>query len=272
MNNLKNIVSSIEFPATNNYHENDSADGFAFLGYAKCKLGLSSQDCYEAIKKRNFSLNSEQTILRTRVPKDTKYVYTLWPCIEFLYEYGDIEIIRDLIDIVDDIGRHDNGMMKYCSTEIDYIVPNVTSAAALLYTYNRQIKKAIDLVSVLRDEQDKGIWRYRRANGKCLHPEDPFHLAMMVHHLREIEIMGSIDTFDMVEKAVKVIEKANAKNLYAGSIGWGIPMLYIAIKDINQQLEQKALSMIYERYISNCNFRTKGYSAWALTKGLIYGS
>jgi len=273
MIDIKKTISLIKFPKNNNlYYERDSADGYAFLGYAKCKVGLDPFLCYEAIEMRNFSLYAEQKILNTHVPKEAKYVYTLWPCVEFLLEYGHDQLAYNLVNTLDVIGRYDNGMMKYCSVDIEYIVPNATSAAALLYVLGNRCEETKDLVDVLRNEQIYGNWRYKIPGGKYSRYEDPFHLAMMVYHLREIEIMSGIKTSDMVDKSIEVIKKYNRKNIYPGSIGWGIPMLYVAIKGIDKYLEHVTLSLIHKKYINNSNFRVRGYSAWALTKGSSYGN
>lgn len=135
LSHLKTMVGSVPYPYANKYFESDSADGFAFLGCARQVLGLDTDYCREAIEKRSFTLNARQRIKATNIvaPATNRYVYTLWPCVEFLHARGEHETVGKLMDIVEDIGVYGNGMVRYCSHEIDYVVPNVTSACAMLY-------------------------------------------------------------------------------------------------------------------------------------------
>lgn len=260
-------VNDIKLPDTNIYFENSSADGFAFLGYARAKAGLGCDYLYDAVKKRNFCLNSSQTIRKVTVAADNQYVYTIWVCIEFLSLINKDDDIEDLISRVDAIGQYPNKMMRYCSTEVHYLVPNVTSAAALIYSMAAQKDKAIELVQVLRDKQKGGNWEYYdlRAN-KPVRFEDSYHLAMMVYHLREIKRISGIDTEDLVSKSIVCLNKMNAQELQGGSIGWGIPMLYVATKGIDDKLNKRAYNGLMSESINNTNFRVRAIAAWALAK------
>ena len=160
-------VSMMKFPQANIYYEKDSADGYAFLGCAYEALEIDSSKCFKAIKERNYTLNSKQIINGATVSKESKYIYTLWACIEYLLLSGNKEEARNLMGHVEKIGSYPNGMYKYCSDEINLIVPNVTSAAALLYSYFGNYEKASGLVSVLRVHQlDGGNWNYITGGGR----------------------------------------------------------------------------------------------------------
>lgn len=264
---IKTAISEIKFPETDIYHEKNSADGYAFLGCAKEKVELDSTDCYELVKSSNFCLNKSQKIRGGEVPANTMYVYTMWPCIEFLNLRKDQKNVSMLMDTLDKIGRYPNGMMRYCTTEINYIVPNVTSCAALLYALDGQIEKTKDLVSVLLKEQKDGNWRYYDAlTGEPLRWEDSFHLAMIVYHLREIQNKIQIDTQNIIARSLEKLKAVNRKSLDPGSIGWGIPMLYAATKNLDSDLSERAFVRTLEESLVHENFRVRAYAAWALTK------
>jgi len=260
---LKSLVSDIPYPYANEYFESTSADGFAFLGYAQQALGLDATYCRDAIRERNYTLNAEQHIKATgiTVPKSNMYVYTIWPCVEFLNLRGEWNKIEELVHIIEEIGTYKNGMSRYCTHEIDYIVPNVTSACALLYAITDRKGKAASLVNLLRSRQINGNWRYGRAtSGKQLGMEDSYHLAMMIYHLRQVQITSQITTKDLVECALSQLLMINNESLQPGSIGWGIPMLYIATLGLDNNLSLRALkAMMGTKGLCHQNFRVRDH-------------
>lgn len=264
---MKDIVDNVKFPETNVYYEHDSADGFAFLGCARAKVGLDWAACYEAVDSRDFCLNAEQSINKITVPFYNQYVYTLWACIEFLDLINKGEIIGELVRRVDDIGQYPNKMMRYCSTEVEVVVPNVTSAAALIYSMVGKKDKSKELVQVLREQQVDGNWRYYNLRtNKYTRVEDSYHVAMMVYHLKKLQRISGINTEDIVLNSIKCLNKLNAKKLKLGSIGWGIPMLSVATKGIDAKLYNRSFNKTLTESIKSENFRVRAISAWALTK------
>ncbi|MBN2298600.1 MAG: hypothetical protein JXM72_08395 [Deltaproteobacteria bacterium] len=268
---LKNMVSDIPYPYAHEYFESASADGFAFLGYAQYALGLDATYCRDAINERNYTLNAEQRIKATdiTVPNTSMYVYTIWPCVEFLHLRGEYAKFQELVHLVEEIGAYQNGMIRYCTHEIDYIVPNVTSACALLYALTGRTDKAASLIDLLRSRQLDGNWRYEIfSSGKLCGMEDSYHLAMMVYHLRQVQITTQIMTSDIIDKALPQLQKLNNEYLQPGSIGWGIPMLYISSLGLDDGLSQSALkAMMGTRGLWHKNFRVRAITAWALVKG-----
>ena len=271
--NLPKPVEEVYGPVGNVYYENSSADGFAFQGFARAKTGLDYSRYLRAIIDRNFSLNKSQKIKRTgiSVPKDNQYIYTIWTCIEFLREIGEIDAINSLMNIVNNIGTYPDGVMRYCSSEIKYKVPNTTSAAALLYAWNDEESKSIALVDVMRKTQSRGNWRYRAKKGKKWIPskeEDNFHLAMIIYHLRSIEKYSGVQTHDIVEKALERLKSYNKEGIKVGRIKWAIPMVYAATCGLDHNLEETSFKELVDIAIKDDNFRVRGMSAWALTRWL----
>jgi len=271
---LKKNIQEITFPTTNQYYENDSADGFAFLGAARLMVGLDADKCYSEMEKRNYTLNANKIVTRPneRVYKNTQYVYTLWACIEMLSRLKEKEI-NFLIERVNQIGQYENGMMRYCTTEIRYMVPNVTSAAALIYSINGESQKASKLIQILEKNQDQdGNWQYEirdKKTGKFINggrKEDSYHVAMMIYHLKEVARLTGLDTSFMVKKSLKCLHKMNKKNLQLGSVGWGIPMLALATHDLDSELHKKALNETLNKSIKHPNFRTRSIAAFCLAK------
>ncbi len=97
MKDTDRIKEIIPLPSKNDYYEKDSADGYAYLGYAYRKLQINDDICYKSIVNRNFSLNARYQINKIIVPKDAIYLYTLWPCIEYLKLRNDKKLINKLI-------------------------------------------------------------------------------------------------------------------------------------------------------------------------------
>jgi hypothetical protein len=82
---LKDMVDAVPYPYANEYFESDSAEGFAFFGCAS-RCWDSIQILQEAVRKRGYTLNAGQLIKATNiaVPATNRYVYTIWPCVEFI--------------------------------------------------------------------------------------------------------------------------------------------------------------------------------------------
>lgn len=270
MNKIE-LIESIQFPQSNSYYENDSADGFAFLGYARAKVGLDYNDCYAEIVKRNFKLNAQRKILSVgiTVPKDNTYVYTIWTCLEFLKEIGDIETCTKLMKIIDSIGTYPNGMFRYCDFEIFYEVPNVTSAAALLYSMFGNIEKSNQLINTFISKQVNNNWNYyilKNQKRMKYNAEDSYHVAMILYHLREVEKINKIDLSQCINKTVLELKRLNSKKIDDCVIGWGIPMLCISIKGLDQDLYERSFQLLTEKSICHSNFRVRSIAAWALAK------
>lgn len=271
---VKRLINGISFPKTNAYYENDSADGFAFLGAARQMVGLDSEECRVELTKRNYTLNAERKIGATgaSVHKNTQYVYTLWSCMELFSLLKDEERINFLCDTVDKIGRYENGMVRYCTTEIRYVVPNVTSAAALMFSIKGEHDKATELIDVLEKNQcENGNWRYEiideitnvHTPHKC---EDSYHLAMMIYHLRGVARLSNLNANRMIDRGLSCLVEMNEKSLSPGSVGWGIPMLYLAVDGKNPELSKRAYYETIKDSISHPNFRTRALSAFCIAK------
>lgn len=270
LSDLRQRVREIAPPEDNSYHQRTSADGWAFLGFAQHRLGLDySRSVYEMFK-RQCRLNGENVInaTSTTVPEDANYVYTIWACVELLRALRKPDAMHWLVCILEDIGIYPNGMQRYCSYEIDLEVPNVTSAAALLYAWDGQTEIASRLVDMLRMRQIDGNWWYIiHSTGEKYKPEDSFHLAMMISHLRELQSSG-IQTDDLLDPALDALWTMNMLELDPGSIGWGYAMIYLAVVRLRKAFAGRAYAATLERGLIHENFRTRALSAWALTKGL----
>lgn len=265
------LIDSVKFPTTNIYYESDSADGFAFLGYARAKVGLNYNDCYHEMIKRNFKLNAKRKILQTgiNVSRQNNYVYTIWVCIEFLKEINDLDTCNKLMNLVKDIGEYKNGMVRYCNEEIYYEVPNVTSSTALLYSMFGNVEKSNSLVKNFISKQSGNNWNYyillnnKRVKGVF---EDSYHLAMILYHLREIEKINKIELTEPIHKIILELKKLNKKKIDGGSIGWGVPMLCLSVNGLDNELYEKSFNLLVKESIFNSNFRVRSIAAWALAK------
>ena len=267
-------IKDIKFPSTNVYYEQDSADGFAFLGYARLRYKFDALSCYQEMCKRNFRLNANRTISHTKakVSKDNHYIYTIWACLEFLIELKASNEIEFLMGIVDKIGTYSQGLTRYCIEEMYYVVPNVTSAMALLYAYQGRQEETGRLLGVLAEYQtEEGNWYYRDSRTWKTYPkqEDSYHLAMMIYHLRKIRQLIHIDKISidkMINKTMELLKKMNKNKLSPGSIGWGIPMLMVASKGLDDDLYKRSYDQTCKESLQHENFRVRGISAWALVQ------
>lgn len=264
-----NIIENIKLPLSNEYYELDSADGYAYLGFARAKAGLEYKDFLKEINDRNYSLNAAW-----HGDKHTKYIYTIWTCIEFLREAGEENVIKELMNIVDSIGVYPDGSMRYCSHEIYYQVPNITSAAALLYAYNNEYEKCQKLVNILREREEDGNWKYIKLNEdfsiKAITVlEDAYHLGMIIYHLKKIEKVSGIITSDLVLKSVKALKDKNYTGDGQGKIGWGPPMIYLSFLDLEEKESKVFLEKTLKESIQHSNFRTRAIAAFALAEAVL---
>lgn len=268
---MKEEVNNIKPPAGSTYFEDTSADGFAYLGYARASLGLDCSEFRTAITERNYTLGASRRINATgrEVNKNTKYVYTMWACIEFLRQIGDEETVNSLVREVEEIGKYGCGMQRYCDTEINYVVPNVTSAAALISAYAGQTEEADKTLNLLRSCQRDGNWDYyiyekdgsRRASG----PEDSLHLGMMIYQIREAGKILSQDVSDMLDPAVERLVALNKGKIADSSIG-NASAAYLATYGTGLPLEESSRAGACKLLTHN-NFRKRAFAAFSLTKG-----
>jgi hypothetical protein len=267
MIDIKTIISKIKHPFDNKYYENDSADGFAFLGCAKVIVGLGHEQYLKEIKDRDYCLNAAW-----HGEKDTQYTYTLWCCIEYLIEAEQKSVLKDLYQRLDNIGIYPDGYMRYCSEEINYRVPNVTSASALISVYREDFESAEKFVKLLRDDQVDGNWKYCKLDntligGKDTVIEDAYHLAMMIYHLKKIESNSSIITRDITEKAILAIKNKNYAGNGKGKIDLAASMIYLASIGFDSDIESEYLKKTLECSVNHSNFRTRAMAAFCLAKG-----
>jgi hypothetical protein len=268
------LIDNIELPITNNYYEKNSADGYAFLGYALKKIG-SNKNLLDELKIRNFSLNSEYKILTTNTTKNNQYTYTLWICIEYLSLLNEKNLLDDLYKIINDIGVYDNGMARYCNEEVNFIVPNVSTAMALIHCRYKNFNKAKELIDIIREKQLKnGNWKYSTNKPikklEIKKEEDIYHHCMMIYHLMEIKKYNILEVDDIIEKSLKLYENYKnineIKNNGKSGINWFYPMFMLIIKDKNKKLFDQTLELVINKYIFDKNFRVRSICAWALSQ------
>ncbi len=260
-------VREVKLPMGNHYFESVSADGFAFMGMAYHNSGLPTDHFCNEIEKRRYTLNGNHKILSTRLSPEVIYLYTHWVCYEFLRLTG-----RDtthLVDNIKQIQRYPNGWHRYCDVEINYVVPNVTAMAALVYTENND-PTGEELINLLRQTQINGNWYYLR-NGKQIKTEDNYHLGLMLYCFYRLGL-----TDNMVKKSLRAYVNTE-KILNPGRVGWGIPVAYLIytlygskIQKIIGKKEYDYRVKIYKENATmfakeHINFRVRAISAWALT-------
>jgi hypothetical protein len=128
------------------------------------------------------------------------------------------------MDVVEEIGTYNNGCTLR-SHEIDYVVPNVTSACALLYALHGSYGQGVAAGRPPPVTADRRNWRYEiYSTGKPCGMEDSYHLAMMIYHLSRHQTVCGIRTADIIERAMPGYMNSTVHICKAGSIGWGIPI------------------------------------------------
>ena len=275
--NIKKLISEIKFSETDLFFENSSADGFALLGSAKQKFGVDDSDCLVKVLERNLILNGRNRVNTTKCTKNNIYTYTLWVCYEYFkqkrYEYLTNKILED----VKSIGCYDNGWQKYCYEEINYIVPNVTSASALIFIENGELAEAQRIMDLLEEEQYMGNWYYQQikeGDWEKTKLEDSFHLGLMLYHFYKLRPV--LYRKEMVFNSLKNFSDKE-KWLAPGSIGWSIPMTYLIYNLYKSELSEilgtnklkNRLDILDNQVLVSLqhkNFRVRAYSAWCLSK------
>ena len=272
MNNHDSDIQNIKLPATNVYYELTSADGYAYLGYALSKINTDYQKCLSKMIENNFTLNADKLVRNVKVFKETNYTYTLSCCLDFLNAANERKTFDKVFDIFRGIGFYKNDdLYRYCDTEIYYGIPNTTSMAAWMFALTGDTENCKKCLSFLSSTQKQnGNWNYYDIKNNNLKElplqEDSTHVAMMVTHLRLVEVLTGIDTSALYLKSIKMLENHNSHKLDGGTIGWGVPMLYLATKNMNTDLNKRAYQETVQGGINNKNFRVRACSAYCLTK------
>ena len=88
---------------------------------------------------------------------------------------------------------------------------------------------------------------------------------MMMYHLRKLSVVSGIVVDDIVQKIYDQLKILNKKKRQEGSIGWGIPMLYVATKEYDDVYSEAIREISIQRLAKHKNFRTRAIGAWALT-------
>jgi len=271
----------------NNYYEYSSADGFAFAGAALAMQQQSSNEVaslLEEVDKRNWRLNATIGINKVPVTINNDYVYTLWTCAEFFYILKDKQRLREVANRIDAIGRYNYpiNLVRYCSEEVNYVVPNVTSAAILVYTMVGRHGKAKKLLDIfLQQQQPNGNWQYAtlvpKTGLRYTVFEDCYHLSMILYHLRAAnkinpqlkihEATTRIMTY-LLKNKPRCTECRRSKNswLCEGSIGWGIPMMFLGTYGLVDSKKHIQGLIKTTSYLNHPNFRVRSMSMWALER------
>ena len=283
-------MDNIAFPdeEVNAYYEWSSADGFAYLGTAKALNALDYTSCLEEVNKRNWRLKSSISINGNKTTENNKYVYTLWTCAEFFDTINDVDSLNKIAAEVYSIGTYPSGKVRYCSEEVYYVVPNVTSAAILVYTLVGNKSLATKLLDILQDWQSKnGNWHYYTLDHnlnqiRIKTKEDCYHVAMIIYHLREANrinpelnvdsvVSRSIDFLMKDKPRCKICRRSKGISwLCDGSIGWGVPMIYLATKGLISREKEDIAKKLTCEYLNHANFRVRTTAAWALAKAEKY--
>ena len=271
----------------NNYYEYSSADGFAFAGAALAMQQQSSDEVtnlLEEVDKRNWRLDAPIIINNISVTANNNYVYTLWACAEFFYALKDNQRLREVAKRIDNIGCYSNPInsIRYCSEEVNYVVPNVTSAAILVYTMVGRHGKAKKLLSnFLRRQHNNGNWQYATLVPKMglryTVFEDCYHLSMILYHLRAAkkinpqlkihEVTTRIITYLLKNKPrCCVCKRSKDSWLCEGSIGWGIPMMFLGTYGLVDSKKHIQGLIKTTSYLNHPNFRVRSMAMWALER------
>jgi hypothetical protein len=273
---MKDKIRNIKFPIKNDYFEKSSADGYAYLGFARARLGMDWEPCLKEVSAREFSLGQKWTITATGVDVGvrTKYTYTIWPCVEFYREISgkksilDKKAIKRAEETLRSIGVYDCGMHRYCDVEINYIVPNMTSAAALMQAYFKNFAEAKELIATLEKNQlNCGNWQYKKIiKGKEVDyvKEDALHLSMMIFQLRESQKILKINLSKIINLAIKALKEMIKKGCGNFSIG-SDSAIYLATKGLDQKLEHEFRPKVI-KLLDDDNFRKRAFAAFALTR------
>ncbi len=260
-------VRKIQPPMGDDYFEATSADGFAFMGMAYHNTGLDSAEYDNEITERRYTLGAKNKCRNIKVSSRATYTYTHWVCYEFLRLTG--RQTAHIVENIKDIGRYPSGWHRYCDEEINYVVPNITAMAALVYIENN-IPGGEEMIDLLRRSQVKGNWYYLK-DGVRHTKEDNYHLGLMLYCFYRLGLKE-----DMVLNSLSAYVKTKAL-LNPGSAGWGIPLAYLIHSlykhDVLNVIEEEEYDYRIKTYKENAirftkehiNYRVRAISAWALT-------
>ena len=274
------LVKEIPYPPKNNeYAQQTSADGHAWLGIARARCGLGTKNIQNRLSKLCPGLNREHIINDVHVPKNDCYSHTCYSYYLFAYELSKRNIINHfeknrIYKELYKIGNYPDNTARYCNTEINLKVPNVTPTTAHIYSIhcgNGKQYKVPDMIKALSDSQENGNWYYEKLPS-CLRTrkEDSAHLAMMIYSLKSIGLEVSIQ---LAKNALKELKRLNpngvriSDNINSG-LAWNPP--WIAVATLNEPeyraLHHQAIKLTKEICIHHKNLRVASISAWALTE------
>lgn len=282
---MKNLIQKVALPQTDVFYEKSSADGYALLGCAFAKSGLNYSPFIKDIESRNYTLNAAQKInaTKTQCTKDNIYIYTNWACATFLNEIGaDTSLFYRNAK---DMGCYLNGFHKYCLEEINYVVPNGTTAALFIYNLHKDTNSCKNLLQTLKSNQIQGNWKYdipTEQFPKGMKFEDNMHLGLILYQLWQVREHYFDE--EMINKALRLyvdpkrwIPKDRSDNPYFyGTIGWGVPVSFLIFHVYGGRIEEIMGKEKYEtRYnyfknetitmLAHKNFRVRAYCAFALS-------
>ena len=178
--------------------------------------------------------------------------------------YDDLFISR-----LNKIGKYPNGAMRYCVAEYNREIPNATSAAALLYAMlGMRDKSEILFNRMIKRQHKSGSWLFKFFNDPTkIRYEDSFHVSMVVYQMYMTAKMIHTSCNDTFKLSHKFLLKTN-KKIQKKSIGWEIPMLYLAYICITGKSHDELKSIIITKSVMSENFRARAYAAWALVRGV----
>jgi hypothetical protein len=235
------------------------------------------------VLERNLILNKRNRVNVARCSENNLYTYTLWICYEFFKQLRFKYLTDKIFEDIKSIGSYENGWQKYCSEETNYAVPNVTSAAALVFNECGELDRAKKLVNLLESSQENGNWSYqyfKEEKWEKMKLEDSFHLGLMLYHFYRLKFL--IYKKEIVLKSL-INFSDKEKWLSSGSIGWSIPITFLIYNLYKNELltilgEEKLNKrmLILDKEIltslQHTNFRVRAYSAWCLSKVITNGN
>ena len=89
---------------------------------------------------------------------------------------------------------------------------------------------------------------------------------MIIYHLKELKSISDIPLDSIIDKAFKCLLESCQDDIPRGSIGWGVPMIYVVSKDIDKRVHSMASDILFKESLVHPNFRVRAMSAWALSK------
>ena len=266
-NKLINHIKEITFPSTNILYEKDAVDGYAFLAYALAYFDLDYEKAQEEVFKRFGTISSSRKHYKTIVPASDLRTYQSFPTFEFL-NFIENDKIEQIHSNLDKIGTYSNGMMRYCGTEINLIVPNVTALAAYMYAILGNEQKTLLLLNALRENYHSTAknWQYfDTLNDIRIRFEDSYHVGMMLYAFKKIEEKG-FKCSDLIDKAFSIIKKDNNFEIKEtkSSHGFNAPFILASVGMLDPALSNQALHIVENKTIYDSSFRTKTLALWSL--------